>query len=644
MVAIYHIWIQRVSGGVDVFFVVAAFFIVGSFLRNGAPSLGDLLAYYSKTLRRVVPSAALVILATIVVSLFLMPDSMWRNQIKHALASTLFLENWALAMTATNYLSQGSPPSPFQQLWALAVQVQFYFVFPLLIWMAGLIDRRLGSRRRQACIYMLVTITTVSFLYSLYITAKDQPWAYFDTFARAWEFAIGGLLAFVVTRITLPRYLARVLGWLSLIVLLTFALVVNVSTLFPGAVALVPVLAACGIVISARNRCDMRLLNNRYVVWFGDMSFSFYLWHWPLLSFYRYTTGSFDIGLLPGVGIILSAGILAYLTTWGFETPLRRSVLLSRQRLYSVAACALLLVVPTVAASAWYHDYQGRRTEALTSLAAYLEKGVAVKGEIYPPTLIASMDLPVSSKDGCHQSPTGEELVECTYGDENADTTVVLAGGSHAQQWLGALREVARQENLRLITLTKGACMLSLDADADYMEYPSCHVWNEKVIDRIREIQPDLVFTNATRGQGNQEKVPKGYLASWKALAEGGVDVLALRDNPWFGFDVPECIDLHRDSDTACAKPRDTLLAERPPTNDYDLDNVYFGDVSDLFCDDNLCHPRQDGVLIYRDGHHITNTFSLLQAPRIREIVDQALTAFTNHGPRISSRDMQKSG
>ncbi|KAA0019339.1 acyltransferase [Salinicola corii] len=636
MVSVYHIWIQKVSGGVDVFFVVAAFFIVGSLLKGGPPRFGALFDYYGKTLRRVVPSASLVIMTTIILSLFFMPDSMWRNQIKHALASTVFMENWALALTATDYLQKGAPPSPFQQLWALAVQVQFYFLFPLLLWAASLIDRRHGPDRRVACVTMLVVVTVVSLGYSIYITARNQPWAYFDTFARAWEFAIGGLLAFVVTRVTMSRVAAKVLGWVSLIVLLTFALFLDVSKLFPGVVALVPVLAACGIIIAARNRCDMKLLNNRFVVWFGDLSFSFYLWHWPLLAVYRYVSGSFDVGLVPGMMIILGAGLLAFLTTWSFENPVRRSVWLSRRNLYSYGACAMLLLLPIAALSAWHHDYQERRAVANSSLDEFLQGQAPDAGQIYPPTLIASMDLPLSSSDGCHQTPENAAIVQCSYGDRDADKTVVLAGGSHAQQWLAALKRVAEQEGFRLVTLTKGGCMLSLDADADYMVYPSCHAWNRKVVERIKEIQPDFVFTNATRGQGSDEKVPSGYLSSWQALAVGGVKVLALRDNPWFGFDVPECADLHADSPERCAKPRDELLSKRSPTKAYHLDNVYFADISDMFCDETLCRPLQDHVLLYRDDHHITNTFSALAAPRIRQTLDAAEAAFRSRAAQGS--------
>ncbi|WFF42999.1 acyltransferase [Salinicola endophyticus] len=628
MVAVYHIWIQKVSGGVDVFFVVAGFFIVGSLTRGGPPTLGGLSDYYAKTLRRVVPSAAVVIVTTVALSLWLMPDSMWRNQIKHALASTLFLENWALAFTATDYLQQGSPPSPFQQLWALAVQVQFYCLFPLLLWAAGRVGRRDERGYRYRVIAALVLVGLLSLGYSLYMTARNQPWAYFDSGTRAWEFAIGGLLAFAVTRLALSPLAAKLLGWVSLVVLLTFALFLEVSSSFPGAVALIPVLAACGIIVAARNHCDIWLLNNRGVVWFGDLSFAFYLWHWPLLSCYRYATGGFDVGLLPGLAIIATAALLAGVTTWGFENPVRRSAWLSKHRLAAYASCAALLALPLAALSGWYHDYQGRRASAEASLDQFLRNARPADAAVYPPTLIASMDLPPSSRDGCHQTATDAALVECSYGDPDADKTVVLAGGSHAQQWLAALEQVAVRERFRLVTLTKGGCMLSLDADADYMDYPSCHAWNERVIARIRQIAPDYVFTNSTRGQGAAEHVPEGYLAAWRELAEGDVRVLALRDNPWFGFDVPECVDLHQDAADACAKPRDALLSRRSPTADYHLDNVYFADISDLFCDDQVCRPLQGQVLLYRDDHHITNTFSQLAAPRIARTLEQAELAF----------------
>lgn len=636
MVAIYHIWIQRVSGGVDVFFVVAAFFIVGSLTRRSSLTFGDVLDYYGKTLRRVVPSAALVICATILVSMWLMPDSMWRNQIKHALASIVFMENWSLAMTATDYLQQGSPPSPFQQLWALAVQIHFYFFFPLILWVGLKLDERRQRTDHRFCIVLLLIITIVSLAYSIYITEKNQPWAYFDTFARAWEFSLGGLLALSISRFTLSTLQAKLLGWVSLVVLLTFALFLNVSTLFPGIVALVPVLAAAGIVLAARNQCDMKVLNNRFVVWFGNISFSFYLWHWPLLSFYRYVSGEFDVSFVVGLTIILASGGLAFLTTWGFETPVRRSMLLSRRRIYAYAACAALMLVPLGSLFVWYQDYQGRVGDARAELHAFMSKpsaavtgdGAAPRKDLAPATLIASQDLPASSYDGCHQSYLESELIECEYGNPESERTVVLAGGSHAQHWLAALKIIAEREDFRLVSLTKGACMLSLDPHARYQVNPSCLTWNREAIDRLIEIDPDLVFTTGTRGQGEQERVPAGYRQVWNRLSRSGINVLALRDNPWYDFNVPECVDLHDDPASACSIPRQSVLKAHSPTQDVHLPNVYFADLSDLFCDAERCTPLDGNVLIYRDDHHITNTFSAMAADRIEKTLHQATLAF----------------
>ncbi|WP_110656164.1 acyltransferase family protein [Salinicola halimionae] len=636
MVSIYHIWIQRVSGGVDVFFVVAAFFIVGSLTRRESLTLGDVLDYYGKTLRRVVPSAALVIFSTILISMWLMPDSMWRNQIKHALASIAFMENWSLAMTATDYLQQGSPPSPFQQLWALAVQIHFYFFFPLILWVGLKLDSRRDRGDHRFCALLLMIITVASLAYSIYITEKNQPWAYFDTFARAWEFSLGGLLALFVSRFTLSMLTAKLLGWVSLIVLLTFALFLNVSALFPGIVALVPVLAAAGIIAAARNQGDMRVLNNRFVVWFGNISFSFYLWHWPLLSFYRYVTGEFEVSFVVGLTIILTSGILAFLTTWGFETPVRRSALLSRRRIYAYASCAVLMLLPLGSLFAWYQDYQGRSADAKADLQEFMhepsttfsEGGSVESQDLSPSTLIASQDLPESSYDGCHQSYLESKLIECEYGNPQSDHTVVLAGGSHAQHWLAALKVIAERENFRLVSLTKGACMLSMDPHARYQVNPSCLTWNREATDRLIEINPDLVFTTSTRGQGEDERVPSGYRQVWNRLAKSSINVLALRDNPWYGFDVPECVDLHDDPASACSIPRQSVLKAHSPTDDVHLPNVYFADLSDLFCDDERCSPLDGNVLIYRDDHHITNTFSYLTADRIEKTLHQADLVF----------------
>ena len=229
LVAVYHIWFGRVSGGVDVFFVVAGYFAVGSLYRSFHRSthFRDLALrlrdYLLRTARRVIPSAVVVILGTILIAVLWMPRSAQRAALASAWASVRFSENWQLISAATDYAQQDDGASPFQQFWALAVNVQFYILFALAVWLVvALVRARHGSDRdpRRALIVLSAAIFVVSFIYSVYATETNQSAAYFNTFARLWEFMAGALLFLLMRREFRSRQTAKILGWLGLLTLL----------------------------------------------------------------------------------------------------------------------------------------------------------------------------------------------------------------------------------------------------------------------------------------------------------------------------------------------------------------------------------------------------------------------------------------
>nr|WP_265508030.1 acyltransferase [Paracoccus rhizosphaerae] len=348
------IWFNRVSGGVDAFFVIAAFFLMTTFAKLGKPRGRDVLRYYGSTARRVCPLAAVVLLSTIAGTLLFVPQIHWREFAFHAFASTIFVENWWLAWSGADYLRQDLAVSPFQQMWALSLQMQYYLLLPLFLWAIAEFARWRDLGVRATWTAALGTLLAVSLAYSIWVTDRNQPWAYFDSFARGWEYMFGALLALYIDR--LPKVTARhakLIGYASLMVLMGFAAVIPVASSFPGIAALIPVLATSVLIASARAGADITPLTNRPILALGDISFSFYLWHWPLLIFWRHWTGETSVGLLPGTAIILIAGLLAWATLRLIETPFRRwPVLLSRPAL-SVVASALLMMPALCATYLW---------------------------------------------------------------------------------------------------------------------------------------------------------------------------------------------------------------------------------------------------------------------------------------------------
>ncbi len=639
LVAIYHIWLHRVSGGVDVFFVVSAYFLVSTLMRREPLTSGHIAQYYASTARRVIPSTIVIVVATVIMAVFLMPKSDWEHQIEHAYASLLFVENWQLAKAGADYLQQGLEASPFQQLWALSLQGQMYLAFPIIYAIASLLGRKTKIGWKAICIAMFAITFCASFYYSVYLTAVDQPAAYFSSYTRVWEFSAGALLALTIAKIRIPSFIAKIVGWLGLIVLLLLGIVVDVSGQFPGYIAGIPVLAAIAVIISSSNGGNIIALTNRPVVAVADMSFAFYLWHWPLLIFMRYHLQSTDVGFY-GILIVLGAGILAYATTKWIETPFRRSVFLEKRVGASLVACFGIMLLATLAPIGWNAIYQSKLTNAWERVEAFRvapDSFTALPGEIVPDPLIARSDTPPGyrSGTGCTQAQSRAPVKTCDFGDVSAERTVALVGGSHSLHWLPALDMIGRASGFKVINITKHGCVFSYGSFGN----ETCKEWNNSVIKLLEKINPDLVVTIGTRTRKNngkfyEEKILPGYLEAWKYLEKFNIPVLAIRDSPVFPYDVANCVEMSGHDSRKCMLPRSTLLAEKSPYENFKQKNVYTLDLSDLFCDEENCHVVDDGILIYWDRHHLTQSFVL----RYRKRLSQAVTKALEHSNNLALR------
>lgn len=627
LVAVYHIWFGRVSGGVDAFFVIAGFFVYQSFFKSGGPGWDDVLRLYKRTAARIVPSASIVILATCVGFLVLQVDSLWVSQIKSALASILFVENWRLALASVDYLAQGVTPSPFQQMWALSVQVQMYLILPLLLYALATVLRRL--RLSQGWFAGGVALLlAASFVYALVSVARDQAFAYFDTFARMWEFLAGVMLAFCLPMLRLGPVAAKRLGYAALIVLGGFAMVIPVGNSFPGLAAVVPVLATAAVIVAASNHAGMGLLTNPLMQRLGDLSFTFYLWHWPILVAVWMMTGERSLGLGTGLAIIVAAGLLAWATYALAERPFRRSAVASGPILKALLASAVLMLPAVGAAGFWAWRYVEARDTATRELIAFRRGGTA--RTVVPGTVIARQDLANGAR-GCIQTRGHDTPIECVFGDREGGNTFVLVGGSHSQQWLPAFELLAAETpGMRIILMTKGNCPLTLSDDGvDLHDSANCLSWNRQVLDRIRDIRPAAVVSllswTSVRAStsGGSETIPDGFREAWAALED--TPVLAIRDNPRAPFDFVNCVARAGPEATECAVTRDSVMDDSVLTAAPLPDNVRLIDLTDLFCDAELCRPVEDNILRYRDDNHISATFARSLAPELRRWVDPVL-------------------
>ncbi|BCS33161.1 acyltransferase [Luteitalea sp. TBR-22] len=641
LVAAYHIWFRRVSGGVDVFFVVSGFLIIGSLVRQIERSgRVDFGSYSARLLGRLLPAALTVIAVTSLAVYLLLPRVLWADAIREALASAVYLENWQLALNAVDYLAREETPSPFMHFWALSTQGQFYVLWPILLVAAARLAHASGRPARAGLQTALVVVGGVSLAFSIVATRLNQPFTYFNTFARLWEFALGGMVSLFFAGRPLSTMVRTLLGWTGLLAVVSCGALLPVSRLFPGYAALWPTLAAALVLVAGTSGSRFgadRLLAATPLVVVGDISYAFYLWHWPLLVFYLAYSQHPEVSLLAGLGIIAVAGVLAWLTTTFIESPVRKAAAgLSPARTLAVAAVCGGVLVGSLAG---WQEYTARIRRAAQRAGARHD-GAAYPGArvLMEPTLGAALaprapipepfavkgDLPVSYRDGCHQDDKSEVAKVCQYGRADARHTIALVGGSHSAQWLPALQDLAERHGVRILNLTKSACWFSDDPRTDKTPGPavaSCLRWNRKVIEVLRNARPDAVFTILTRavrdvdstaGERNLiEYVPEGYVAKFRELSAMGIAIVAVRDNPWSRLDPAQCIDMFGASSPRCRMRRDDVLGRTNPADG--RDDLPAGmttiDLSRYFCDSIECRPVVGNVLVYRDKHHITATY-----------------------------------
>ena len=646
LVVVFHVWFGRVSGGVDVFLALSGFFFVGSLLRTAESSAPlDPRPVLRRVGRRLLPPLVLVLTAVVVATIVLLPSTQWFRVADQTETSLLFVQNWHLALTASDYLAADPMVSPLQHLWSIAVQGQFYLAALVVVFGLAWLLRRMSVPVRIPLTVLLAVLTAASLAYAV-LADRPQSWMYYDSAARAWELTLGGLLVCLLPWLRVPRVLRIVLGVLALAVLLACGFALDGNALFPGPWALVPVGAAMALVVAGagsdsapHDTPTARLLSSAPIVRLGTVAYSLYLWHWPILIGYLVVSGRPSVGLVGGLGVVVLSLLLAEASTRWFEDPIRRVEPRRPARTAAVGLVTVAAVAPVGAAGIWHTrpDRTAEALEATSALPADLYPGAAVfdpavsaePQPVQPPLLVAHRDLPPATLDNCIAQHTNRTPLTCTYGDPLATRRMVLAGGSHSEHWLAALDALGIEHGFRLDTYLKVGCPLSDPRAPLVEESPTveCDTWSTAVLAELRADPPDYVFTTSTRtkdqGEGPGDFTPFWYIDLWETLADYGIPVVAVRDNPWLfredvAYRAADCL-AGGGTGESCGVPRDQALDPVDPAGaaSAHLPGVSLLDLSDKFCRPDLCRAVEGNILIYRDENHLTTTYVRTLTPEL---------------------------
>ena len=361
LVVLFHAHVPGLGGGyvgVDVFFVISGFVITGLLLRERA-STGStsILGFYGRRVRRIIPAATLVIIVAVVASYVALGPLTGNQTAVDARWASVFLINIHFASTGTNYLSATLPPSVLQNYWSLAVEEQFYLVYPAIFLAVAALSRGASLRRRLALV--LGAAVVVSFVLSVVQTRSNPTAAYFSPLPRVWELALGGLVALGTTTLQrIPARVAAALSWIGLAGILVAAFAFTASTPYPGSAVALPVLGTALVIAGGVARPQHgaeTVLGLRPFQWLGLISYSLYLWHWPVLTIAAQRSNSGTLSLGASLWWLLLSVVLAVLTYRLLENPIRHSRLLSARRWTSLALGGCLIASSLTVATVELH-------------------------------------------------------------------------------------------------------------------------------------------------------------------------------------------------------------------------------------------------------------------------------------------------
>ncbi|MFE6306790.1 acyltransferase family protein [Nocardiopsis sp. NPDC057823] len=645
LVLVYHLDPSLLPGGyvgVDVFFVISGFLIT-SLLYREASGQGrvSVARFYARRVRRLLPAATVVLVATGAASYFLLPvtrltDTMWQ-----LVASAAYVENLYLARQSVDYLASEVAPSPVQHFWSLSVEEQFYLVWPLLFILWAALRRR--GAGTGTLVALLGSLLAASLLWSV-ATTGGEPSAYFLPTTRAWELAVGGLLAVGLAHGRLSERVRLPLGWAGLAAIVAAAVFYDEATPFPGWAALLPVLGAAAVIAAEHVQGPLSAsapLSTAPARWVGDVSYSLYLWHWPLIVLTLAVTGRDELGWALAAAVGAASLLLAWATKVWVEDPVRDHRLVRGGRGALAAAVSGVLVVAAVGATLYVRVDRVESVEFDPNVHVGPQAlGQAPTGDpVYPPPVRAEDDAPVLYDDDCQASQTATAPEDpCVYGPEDADRTVAVVGDSHSAQWVPALMGLGEERGWRLVLYTKSSCAFTdtMTKGPEGGPYESCQEWNRAVVEELAELRPDLVVTSSSTSAvpaqgGEEDRVPmlaEGMTRLWGELGEVSGPIVALRDTPRQRRDVVECVARNPEDPGECTIPLSEAFKRDDPQEravDSLPGETALVDMSDLFCAGGECPAVIGNVMVYRDSGHITNTYVSLLTDHLGERLDEAL-------------------
>lgn len=632
LVVLTHAGVSLVPGGfvgVDVFFVLSGYLISGLLIQEYT-NVGsiDLLQFIARRLKRLLPALFVMLSVVVLISSLLLSSYEAWQQTASVVYATTWTSNLFFSFSTINYFEEIKVRDLFLHTWSLGVEEQFYITWPVLILIIFTVLKKLrvGALDRSRLLTMLIVLFLGSLGLSWYWTETNPLWSFYMMPSRIWQFALGAAV-FVWfqqkrsegKQLHFSPWWRRSLGVIGVGLIFGAAVLLNANGTYPGFWALLPSVGAV-LIISAghfnHEKAGCGILAHPVLVWIGDRSYSWYLWHWPLLILgfswglqHRFpeTTGLVALSFLFAIASYRYVELPFWKGRFRHENPLRVILLSVLAMLTLIWGAQNYLRPPPV--------------DDVPQSASYTSR--------------ARSDLPIIYAYGCDAWYGNANLNPCIIGGANAQKTVVLLGDSIGAQWFSMFPEIFQAPEWRTVVLTKSSCPM-VDEDFFYSRigkiYTVCTEWRNKVLDYLELVRPDIVFLgSAATYEFTKDQWENGSARILARLTKIAGHVVVIPGTYPLSFDGPGCLERHFSSPQPFAVPnfqdcRENLSSKQPETVAKYLDqavkpfsNARLLDLNDLVCPNEQCSAQNSaGTVVFRDQQHLTDSFVRAQIPIIQ--------------------------
>ena len=595
LVTLFHAkWVSGGFIGVDIFYVISGFLITGLLIREiERTGTINFKEFYARRFKRLLPTSFFVLAITALFSWLLIPATMRSSLGRDIIAAGLYVSNYLFAWWQADYQNLDATPSPVIHYWSLAVEEQFYLLWPLLILLFFMVATRL--KKKIALTVLVAAVTALSFVFSIYQTETSPIWAFYSLPTRAWELGLGALLVLLP-----PIKTKKLVGLIGFVFVIASAFIFNETTAFPGLNAVLPVLGTVMLIATINSWPPFLndVANSRLFQWLGEISYPLYLWHWPLLVLPS-TYFARPLAVYERIIAIFATIVLADLTHRFIEEPFRKRKILPTIVFKQSAAITLVSVLIG------------------TTIIFTSSDRINVSGINGAVSLAQIKARPLVYEDGCHANYAETKSDACEYAELDSQKTMVLYGDSHAAQWFPALAEIASRSGYKLVSLTKSACP-SVDvvrSDQGAFKMSRCKKWREDSIQRIKMMKPDILvmssfqyFAQPRQFQDRDKWWDDGQRKLLAQVKNASPNLIYLTDTPHPARDIPAC--LTNNSISECNK------TER--SKNLSISGFEVIDPNSWLCS-RTCPAVKDGVVAYRDASHISVDIAIALIPRLTQ-------------------------